>query len=51
MTKKFINRKIFSSVLTTNLNWEILTKNLVTFTDGTGVKMKYFNITGVHWKI
>ena len=28
--KKFI-KKIFFSVITKNLNWEILTKNLVTF--------------------
>ena len=29
MTKKFI--KMFFFVITRNLNWEILTKNLVTF--------------------
>ena len=31
MAKKFINKKMFFSVLTKTLNWEILTKNLVTF--------------------
>ena len=30
MTKNFID-KMFFSVITKNLNWEILTKNLVTF--------------------
>ena len=30
MTKKFINKNVFS-VITKDLNWEILTKNLVTF--------------------
>ena len=29
--KKFIKKKMFFSVLTKNLNWEILHKNLVTF--------------------
>ena len=32
MTKKFINKKsLFFSVITKNLNWKILTKNLATF--------------------
>ena len=31
MTKKFVNLKIFFTVITKNFNWEILTKNLVTF--------------------
>ena len=31
MTKKCINLKIFFTVITKNFNWEILTKNLVTF--------------------
>ena len=30
--------KIFFSVITKNLNWEILTKNLVTFKRWDGVK-------------
>ena len=36
---------MFFSVTTKNLNWEILTKNLVTF------KYENFSIMGVHWKI
>ena len=31
MTKKVYNKQNFFSVLTKNLNWETLTKNLVTF--------------------
>ena len=43
---------MFFSVITKNLNWEISTKNLVTFKIWTVVKkMKNFNIMGVHWKI
>ena len=30
MGKKFINKNVFS-VITKNVNWEVLTKNLVTF--------------------
>ena len=45
MTKKNIN-KIFSSVITKNLNWEISTKNLVTFKRW--VKDGKFNIMGGH---
>ena len=30
MTKK-VDKKVFFSVITENLNWEILTKNSVTF--------------------
>ena len=34
---------MFFSVITKNLNWEILTKNLVTFLkDGMGLRMKNF---------
>ena len=36
MTKKFINKNI-SSVITRNINWQILTKNLVTFKRSNGV--------------
>ena len=40
---------MFFSVITKNLNWEISTKNLVTFKIWTVVKkMKNFNIMGVH---
>ena len=38
---KSLQKKMFLSVLTKNLNWESLTKNLFTF--------KF--IMGVHWKI
>ena len=44
MTKKIINK--FFSVITMNLNWEILTKNLVALKDGFGLRMKNFNIIG-----
>ena len=33
---------MFFSVITMNLNWEILTKNLVTFKRGDGVKNEKF---------
>ena len=36
------------SVITKNLNWEILTKNLVAFKRWDGVKDKSFNIMVVH---
>ena len=42
---------MFFSVITKNLNWEILTKNLVTFKRWMGLRMKSFSIMGVHWKI
>ena len=35
---------MFSSVKTNNLNWEILTKNLVTFKDKIGLRMKDFYV-------
>ena len=41
MTKKFLNRKCFS-VVTKNLNWEILTMNLVTFQRWDGAKDEKF---------
>ena len=34
-----------------NSNWEFLTKNLATLKDKMGLRMKNFNILGVHWKI
>ena len=37
--------------MTKNLNWEISTKNLVTFKRWDGVNDKKFNNMGVHWKI
>ena len=38
---------MFFSVINKNLNWEILTKNLVTFKRWEGVKDENFNITCV----
>ena len=35
---------MFLSVITKNLNWEILTKNLVTFKRWDGVRMKNFMV-------
>ena len=45
--KKFINN-FFFFVITKNLNWEILTKNLVTLKDDMGLRMKNFNIMKAH---
>ena len=42
---------MFFSVITKNLNCEILTKNLVTFKIGTVLRIKNVNIMGVHGKI
>ena len=43
---------MFFSVKTKNWNWEILTKNFVTFKRWDGFKgMKNFSIMGVHWNI
>ena len=41
MTKKVYKQNVFS-VITTNLNWEILTRNLVTFKRLDGVKDEQF---------
>ena len=41
MAKEFINKNIFS-VMTKNLNWEISTKDLVTFKRWDGVNDKKF---------
>ena len=38
MTKKIYTQKMFSSILTKNLNWEVLTKNLVTFKRWDGIR-------------
>ena len=46
--KKFI-KKMFFSVITKDLHWEILSKNIRTFLkDENGLKMKNFNIIGVY---
>ena len=42
---------MFFLFLTKNINWEILTKNFVTFKTWDGVKDKKINIMGVHRKI
>ena len=39
---------MFLSVLIENLNWEILTKNLVTFKRWEGLRMRNVNIVGIH---
>ena len=39
---------MFFFVITKNLSWEVLTKNLVTFKRWDGVKDKNFNIMGVY---
>ena len=38
---------MFFSVITKNLNWEILNKNSVTFKNGIGLRMKNVNDMGV----
>ena len=42
MTKKVYHQKCFFSVATKNLNWEILTKNLVTFKRWDEIKEEKF---------
>ena len=44
MTKKFIYKNVF--LITKNLNWEILTKILVTFKRWNGVKDEKFKCYG-----
>ena len=39
---------MFLSVITKNLNWEILAKNLASFKRWDGVKDENFNIMGSH---
>ena len=39
---------MFFSVITKNSNWEIFTKNLVTFKEKMGLRTKDFNIFGVY---
>ena len=47
MTKKNYKQKMFFSILTKNLNREILIKNLVTFKRWNGIMDENFNM-GVH---
>ena len=42
---------MFFSVITKNLNWEILPKNFVAFKYGMGLRIENFNTMGDHWKI
>ena len=51
MAKKVYKQEYGFSALTKNLNWKIFTKNLVTSKRWNAIKMKYFNIMEVHWKI
>ena len=46
--KKGLETKMFLSLITKNLNWEVLTKNLFTFKRWDGVKDENFNIMRVH---
>ena len=39
---------MFFSIIIKNLNWEMLPKNLVTFNHGMRLRIKNFNIMGVH---
>ena len=48
--KKSLWTKMFFSIITKNLNRETLTKNLVIFQRWGGLRLKIFNIMGVHWK-
>ena len=50
MTKKIYKQKCFSLLITKNLNWEILTKNLVIFKRRDGVKDENFWYDGVSLK-
>ena len=47
MTKKIYKQKMFFSILTKNVNREILIKNLVTFKRWNEIKDENFNM-GVH---
>ena len=46
--KKEIYKQKCLSAIAKNLNWQILTKNLVTFKRQDGLKMKNVNIMGIH---
>ena len=48
MEKKVYKQKMFFSVLTKNLNWEILSKISLVLNDGMELGMKIFNIMWVH---
>ena len=42
-------QNLFFSAISKNLNWEMLTKNLVSL--GMGLRVKNFNAMGVHGKV
>ena len=48
---KMICKQLFLSVVTKHFNWEISAKNLLDVKSWEGLRMKNFNIMGVHWKI
>ena len=48
MTNKSLQTKSFFSVIIKNSNWEILTKNLVFKKDKMGLRMKNYNVLGIH---
>ena len=43
--------KMSLSVITKNLNWEMLTRIWLLLKDGMGLKVEKFNIMWAHWKI
>ena len=43
--------KMSLSVITKNLNWEMLTRIWLLSKDGMGLKVEKFNIMWAHWKI
>ena len=46
MAKKVYKQKMFFSILTKNLNWEILIKNLVTFKRWDGIRVFQIVVRG-----
>ena len=48
---KNVYKQNYFSVITKNTNWKVLTKNLGTLKDKMNLRVKSFNILGVHWKI
>ena len=45
---KMICKQLFLSVVTKHFNWEISAKNLLDVKSWEGLRMKNFNIMGVH---
>ena len=46
MTKKVYKQKMFFFILTNNLNWEVLTINLVTFKRWDGIRVFQIAVRG-----